>query len=84
MFSSIIAPMIFFGCAYYPWRGLDASRCEIRRSGQSARLCRRGDAGALTPGVPHMPLTVVSVALLVLLSVFWTFGLRAFMKRAVG
>ena len=24
MFSVIIAPMIFFGCAYYPWRGLDA------------------------------------------------------------
>ena len=23
MFSVIIAPMLFFGCAYYPWRGLD-------------------------------------------------------------
>src|SRR5436305_1357129 len=24
MFSVIVAPMIFFGCAYYTWRGLDA------------------------------------------------------------
>ncbi len=24
MFSIIIAPMLMFGCAYYPWRGLDA------------------------------------------------------------
>src|SRR5262249_30264762 len=23
MFSIIVAPMMFFGCAYYPWRGLD-------------------------------------------------------------
>jgi ABC-2 type transport system permease protein len=22
MFSVIVAPMIFFGCAYYPWQGL--------------------------------------------------------------
>ena len=21
MFSVIVAPMIFFGCAYYPWQG---------------------------------------------------------------
>ena len=23
MFSIIVAPMLMFGCAYYPWRGLD-------------------------------------------------------------
>ena len=22
MFGVILAPMIFFGCAYYPWQGL--------------------------------------------------------------
>ena len=24
MFGFIVAPMIFFGCAYYPWQGLSA------------------------------------------------------------
>jgi hypothetical protein len=38
----------------------------------------------LTPGVPHMPLGVVYVALVVIAAFFWTFGMRSFFKRAIG
>jgi ABC-2 type transport system permease protein len=85
MFSIIIAPMIFFGCAYYPWRGLDVVPVV-----QYAVLVNplvyvaEGMRGALTPDLPHMSLAVVTGAQLVILTVFYTLGMRSFMRRAVG
>ena len=38
--------------------------------------------GALTPGVPHMPLRFVFLALTVITAVFWIWGVRAFERRA--
>jgi ABC-2 type transport system permease protein len=43
-----------------------------------------GMRGALTPSVPHMSLTVVGIALLIVVTVFWTLGMRSFHKRAIG
>jgi ABC-2 type transport system permease protein len=43
-----------------------------------------GMRGALTPDVPHMPLVVSIGALLVVNAIFWTFGYRSFLKRAIG
>ncbi len=85
MFSVIIAPMIFFGCAYYPWRGLDAVPVmKYLVLVNPMVYVSEGMRGALTPSVPHMPLPVVGVALLIVTSVFWTLGIRSFYKRAIG
>lgn len=85
MFSVIIAPMIFFGCAYYPWRGLDAVPVmKYLVLVNPMVYVSEGMRGALTPTVPHMPLSVVGVALLIVTSVFWTLGIRSFYKRAIG
>jgi ABC-2 type transport system permease protein len=85
MFSVIIAPMIFFGCAYYPWRGLDAVPVmKYLVLVNPMVYVSEGMRGALTPSVPHMPLPVVGVALLVVTAVFWTLGIRSFYKRAIG
>jgi ABC-2 type transport system permease protein len=43
-----------------------------------------GMRGALTPGAPHMMLPVVIVALVGITALFWTLGMRSFLKRAVG
>jgi len=43
-----------------------------------------GMRGALTPNVPHMPLAIVGVALVVIAGFFWTLGMRSFYKRAIG
>jgi ABC-2 type transport system permease protein len=85
MFSIIIAPMIFFGCAYYPWRGLDAVPV-IKYAVLINPLVyvAEGMRGALTPELPHMSLAVVTGAQLVILTVFSTLGMRSFMRRAVG
>src|SRR4051812_42864967 len=85
MFSVIIAPMLFFGCAYYPWRGLDV--VPVMKYAVLVNplvYVAEGLRGALTPSVPHMPLPVVMVALVIITTVFWTLGTRSFLKRAIG
>jgi ABC-2 type transport system permease protein len=85
MFSVIIAPMLFFGCAYYPWRGLDVVPVlKYIVLVNPLVYVAEGMRGALTPDVPHMPLGIVLAALVVLAVGFWLLGTRAFHKRAVG
>ena len=86
MFSVIIAPMLFFGCAYYPWRGLDVVPVmKYLVLVNPMVYVAEGMRGALTPAVPHMPLAVV-VASRCSWSrrLFWTLGMRSFFKRAIG
>ena len=85
MFSVIIAPMLFFGCAYYPWRGLDVVPVlKYAVLVNPMVYVAEGMRGALTPAVPHMPLPAVGVALVVIAAIFWTLGMRSFYKRAIG
>jgi ABC-2 type transport system permease protein len=85
MFSVIIAPMLFFGCAYYPWRGLDVVPVlKYAVLINPLVYVAEGMRGALTPAVPHMPIPVTLVALCVLAAGFWILGMRSFYKRAMG
>lgn len=85
MFSVIIAPMLFFGCAYYPWRGLDVVPViKYLVLINPMVYVSEGMRGALTPTVPHMPLIAVVAALVLIASVFWVLGMRSFYKRAIG
>jgi ABC-2 type transport system permease protein len=84
MFSSIIGPMIFFGCMYYPWEGLSTvPALKYAVLVNPLVYVAEGMRATLTPSVPHMDLLVIGIALLALLLVFWYLGLRAFMRRAV-
>jgi ABC-2 type transport system permease protein len=85
MFSVIVAPMIFFGCAYYPWKGLDAVPwLKYVVLVNPLVYVAEGLRGALTPEVPHMSLVAVGAALLALTLLFGALGLRSFQRRAVG
>ena len=45
MFSMVVAPMMMFGCAYYPWSALDGlSGAAIRGPDQPAGVCQRRPA----------------------------------------
>jgi ABC-2 type transport system permease protein len=85
MFGFIVAPMIFFGCAYYPWAGLAAVPAL-----QAAVLLNplvyvaEGLRAALTPSLPHLPTAAVVGGLLVLTALFLWLGLRGFTRRAVS
>ena len=85
MFGVIVAPMIFFGCAYYPWQGLSA--VPVMKYAVLINplvYVAEGMRASLTPAAPHMSLGVVILALILITAVFWTLGMRSFMRRAVG
>ena len=85
MFSVIVAPMIFFGCAYYPWQGLSAvPALKYAVLLNPLVYVSEGMRGTLTPGLPHMPVLAVLFALTVIALIFWTWGLRTFERRAFG
>src|SRR4051812_40034921 len=85
MFGVILAPMIFFGCAYYPWQGLSAvPLMKYAVLINPLVYVAEGMRGALTPTAPHMSLPIVIVALVLITMLFWTLGMRSFLRRAVG
>jgi len=85
MFSVIVAPMIFFGCAYYPWQGLSATPAfKYAVLINPLVYVSEGMRAVLTPTLPHMPLTYVFLALANVTGVFWVWGLKSFERRAFG
>ena len=84
MFSAIIAPMMFFGCAYYPWSGLD--RVPAMKYAVLANplvYVSEGLRGTLTPNMPHMPLIYSMSALAAIGAALWALGIRTFVRRAM-
>ena len=85
MFSVILAPMIMFGCTYYPWIGLEHIPA-MKYAVLINPLVYVSEAmrAALTPSVPHMPSVVTLAALVLISAVFLWLGLRAFDRRAIS
>jgi ABC-2 type transport system permease protein len=85
MFSVIVAPMIMFGCTYYPWAGL--SHVPLMKWAVLINplvYVSEGMRAALTPSVPHMPVSLILAALVLLTVLFMWMGLKAFDKRAMS
>jgi ABC-2 type transport system permease protein len=83
LFSAIIAPMMFFGCAYYPWQGLDrVPAMKYAVLVNPLVYLSESLRGTLTPGMPHMNLGVATAALALIAAAFWTLGIRTFARRA--
>ncbi len=85
MFSLVIAPMIFFGCAYYSWSSLGGFPFL-----QKAVLVNpivyasEGFRSALVPRFPHLPKGAIYGALVLFDLFFVFFGLRQFRRKAIG
>jgi len=85
MFGLIVAPMIFFGCAYYPWKALVSTPVvQMLVLVNPLVYVSEGMRAALTPELPHMSLPVVAAALVAISAMFMVLGLRTFEKRAVS
>ena len=84
LFSAIIAPMMFFGCAYYPWTGLDRMpTMKIAVLANPLVYVSEGLRGTLTPDLPHMSLAASIPALAGITVVLWAVGIRTFERRAM-
>ena len=84
VFNVILSPMIFFGCAYYPWAAL-----HVIPWFQKAVLINplvyasEGYRAALTSELPHMPIWGIFTGLVAFSMFFTFFGLRQFDRRAI-
>src|SRR3954471_24224878 len=84
IFQVLLGPMIFFGCAYYPWQALHVIPWfQYFVLVNPLVYASEGFRAALTPQLPHMPLWLICGGLLGYSLLFTYLGLRQFEKRAV-
>ena len=85
MFTLVLGPMIFFGCAYYPWSAL-ASFPILQKVVLANPLvyASEGLRGTLVPQYPHLPMLVVIAAMTLVDVLLVAAGLRRFQKKAVS
>ena len=82
MMSAIVAPILFFGCTYYPWRGLEAVPWLQKVVLINPLVyASEGLRAALTPQVPHMGLTGIYLGLGLSMLLFLVVGVQAFCRR---
>ncbi|HLQ51329.1 MAG TPA: ABC transporter permease, partial [Terriglobales bacterium] len=85
MFSLIVAPMIFFGCTYYPWSALD--KFPILQKVvllNPLAYASEGLRATLVPQSPHLSVPVILAALAAFDVLLFAAGLRQFHKKAVS
>src|SRR5205807_359880 len=84
MFSLVFAPMIFFGCTYYPWQALQKfpilSRAVLVNP---VVYASEGFRAALVPQFPHLGAAYVVAGLLLFNTFFVVVGLRQFRRKAL-
>jgi ABC-2 type transport system permease protein len=85
IFGTVVMPITFLGCVYYPWAGL--AKMPIL---QHAILINpivymsEGLRAALTPALPHMSPLLVLTMLSFSLVMLTVFGIRGFLRRVIG
>ncbi len=85
MFSLVLAPMIFFGCAYYPWSALNSFPILQKVVLLNPLVyANEGLRGTLAPQFPNMPIAVVLGALVVVDTLLVMAGLNRFAARAIS
>jgi ABC-2 type transport system permease protein len=85
MFSLVLAPMIMFGCTYYPWSAL--AKFPILQWVVLINpmvYASEGLRATLVPEFPHLSLLIVLGALAVIDVALLVAGLYRFHKKAIG
>ncbi|HXI39384.1 MAG TPA: ABC transporter permease [Bryobacteraceae bacterium] len=85
MFSLVLAPMIFFGCVYYPWSALGGFPVIQKLVLLNPLVyASEGLRGTMAPQYPHIPAIIVAAALAVIDVVLIVTGLSRFNAKAVS
>jgi ABC-2 type transport system permease protein len=85
MFGMVITPMIFFGCAYYPWSAL--KNFPILQKAVLINplvYASEGLRATLVPQFPHLSSIAVLAMLLFFDALLLVVGLRQFQKKAIS
>jgi len=85
IFSIVVIPITFLGCVYYAWASLHPIRwLQIAVLINPIVYMSEGLRAALTPTVPHMPIPLILVALLISLALLWSYGMKGFLRRVIS
>ena len=85
VFSIIVVPITFLGCVYYPWAGLNKIFwLQVAVLFNPIVYISEGLRAAVTPGVEHMPIWAILLALTVFLVILGRFGIRGFLRRVIS
>jgi ABC-2 type transport system permease protein len=85
MFSMVLAPMISFGCVYYPWSVLSGFPILQKLVLLNPLVyASEGLRGTLAPQYPHISTIVVILALVGIDALLIGLGLRQFYRKAVS
>ena len=85
MFSLVLAPMMMFGCAYYPWSSLSAFPVlQVAVLANPLVYASEGLRGALAPQFPHIDTLLVIGALVLIDGLLLFLGLKKFQNKAVS
>jgi ABC-2 type transport system permease protein len=85
LFSMVLAPMIMFGCAYYPWSALKSFPIlQMAVLINPLVYASEGLRGTLAPHVPHMPVMLVIAVLALADLALIAFSLNRFQRKTIG
>lgn len=85
MFALVVVPITFLGCVYYPWATLHPIPwLQYFVLINPLVYMSEGLRAALTPGLPHMSVTIVFLALTVATVVLGWIGVRMFLRRTIA
>ena len=85
MFSLVLAPMIMFGCTYYPWSFLKAfPGLQYVVLINPLVYANEGMRGAIAPHVDHINVFLVIVVLAAIDLFLLVLGLKRFYSKAIG
>ncbi len=85
LFSMVLAPMIMFGCAYYPWSALE--HFPILQKAvliNPLTYASEGLRATLAPHIPHMPVALVVAVLAFADVALIAFSLNRFHRKTIG
>ena len=85
LFSLVLAPMIMFGCAYYPWSALGSFPILQKLVLLNPLVySSEGLRGTLAPQYPHISTAIIIAVLTAIDIVLVSAGLYRFRRKAVG
>jgi len=85
LFSLVLAPMIMFGCAYYPWSALQSFPIMQKLVLVNPLVyASEGLRATLAPDIPHMSLAVVIIVLAAADAALIVLGLNRFYRKAIS
>jgi len=85
IFAIVLLPATMLGCVYYPWSALHSIRwLQIATLINPMVYMNEGLRAALTPGVGHMPLWAILIALIGGTLIFGSLAVRTFRNRVVN